>query len=121
MRWSKNILEERESLDQITTGSMDLNDCVLLALSLHLEHCTLEINQQDGKPLLFRISKQRIRALFEEITTPLDFPLSQTLHPIGTHSICKLPTTYVRQNGCSKDDVDAIGRWKSKYVSSIQR
>ena len=92
---------------------MDPKNFIILALSLHLEHSTLEINDQDGKPLLFSISKRRIRALFEEITTQPDFPLSQTLHPIGTHFIRKLPATYARRNGCSKDDVDARGRWKS--------
>ena len=33
--------------------------------------------------------------------------------PIGTHSIRKLPATYARRNRCTKDDVDARGRWKS--------
>ena len=113
MRWSRNILEERESPDQIIIGSVDPNYCVILALSLHLVHSTLEINQQDGTPLLLSISKRRIRALFEEITTKPDFLLTQTLHPIGTHSICKLPATYARRNGCSNDDVDATGIWKS--------
>ena len=76
MRWSKNVLEERETSDQVIIRSMDPNHCVILALSLHLEHSTLEINQQDGTPLLFSISKQRIRALFEDITTQPDFTLS---------------------------------------------
>ena len=47
MRWSKNILGERESPDLIIIGSIDPNYCVILVLSLHLEHSTLEINQQD--------------------------------------------------------------------------
>ena len=34
-------------------------------------------------------------------------------NPIGSHSICKPPATYARRNGCSKDDMDARGRWKS--------
>ena len=34
-------------------------------------------------------------------------------NPIGTHSIRKLSATYARRNGCSKNDVDARGRWKS--------
>ena len=33
--------------------------------------------------------------------------------PLGTHSIRKLPATYARRNGCSKDDVNARGRWKT--------
>ena len=33
--------------------------------------------------------------------------------PIGPNSIWKLSATYARRNGCSKDDVDATGRWKA--------
>ena len=33
--------------------------------------------------------------------------------PIGTLSIRKMTATHARRNGCSKDDVDARGRWKS--------
>ena len=111
MRWSKNVLEKRESPDQIIIGSMDSNVCVILALA-HLEHGVI-LNNQDSNPMLFGVSKRRIRALFEEITTQQDFALSQSSNPIGTHTIRKLPTIYARRNGCSKDDVDARGRWKS--------
>ena len=41
MRWRKNVLEERESLDQIIFGSMDWTYCVLLSLAIHLEHADL--------------------------------------------------------------------------------
>ena len=111
MRWSKNVLEERESLDQIIIGSMDPNVCVILALTLHLEHSVFE--QSVDSPYLFGTSKQRIRLLFERITQETNFLASESSAPIGTHSICKLPATYARQNGCTKDDVDARGRWKS--------
>ena len=112
MRWSKNVLEERESPDQIIMGSMDPRFCVLLGLTLHLEHSTLR-QSENCSPFLFSVTKSRIRLLFDEVTTTDDFPLSQENRPIGTHSICKLPATYARQNGCSKDDVEARGRWKS--------
>ena len=102
MRWSKNILEERESSDQITIGSMDSNFCVILALTLYLEHFVI-LNNQDSNPILFSVSKRRIHALFEEIMAQQDFPLSQSSNPIETHSICKLPAIYGRRNGCSKD------------------
>ena len=32
---------------------------------------------------------------------------------IRTHSIRKLPATFARRNGCSRDDVDSRGRWES--------
>ena len=77
-RWDggRIFFEERENPDQIIIGSMDPNYSVILALSLHLEQSTLEMSQQDGTPLLFSILKRRKRALFEEITTLPDSPLS---------------------------------------------
>ena len=55
MRWSKNVLEERERLGQIIIGSMDPNVCVILALTLHLEHSVFE--QSVDSPYLFGTSK----------------------------------------------------------------
>ena len=112
MRWSKNVLEERKSPDQIIIGSMDPNFCVLLGLALHLEHASLTINQ-NSSPLLFSVPKRSIQDLLGEITSQEDFLIFNRNSPIGTHSIRKLPATYARRNGCSKDDVDARGRWKS--------
>ena len=37
MCWSKNVSEERDAPDQILFGSMNEDNCVLLALSIHLE------------------------------------------------------------------------------------
>ena len=39
--------------------------------------------------------------------------------PVGTHSLRKFPSTFARRNGCSKDDVDARGRWQRKRTSDI--
>ena len=77
MRWSKNILKERESPDQITIGSMDSNFFVILALALHLVHSMI-LKNQDSNPMLFSLSKMRIGAPFEEIMGQQDFPLSQS-------------------------------------------
>ena len=115
MRWSKSFLKERESPDQIIIGSMDPNSCVLLGLVLHLEHTSLTINQ-NGSPLLFTVPKRHIQALLDEIVNQKDLPLFNTSYPMGTHSIRKLPATYTTRNGCSKDDVDAKGYWKSNKI-----
>ena len=91
--------------------SMDPNYCVLLGLALHLERT--EIPRRDhNSPLLFGITKCRIRILYEKITSQENFQLTSP-NLIGTHSIHKLPATYARRNGYSKDDVDARGKWKS--------
>ena len=36
---------------------------------------------------------------------------------LDTHSIRKLPITYAQRNGCSRDDVNARGRWKSNHCT----
>ena len=111
MRWSKNVLEERESPDQIIFGSMDWTYCVLLSLAIHLEHADLE-RDEDRRIPMFGVKKERMRLLFGEITSAENFE-KVLPGPIGTHSIQKLLATYARRNGCSKDDVDARGRWKA--------
>ena len=114
MRWSKNVLEERDAPDQIILGAMDPSFCPLLGIAMHIELPNrlgvIGINTED--PTLFKIKKERISGLFRELSKDPSFP-HITDGKIGTHSIRKLPATYARRNGCSRDDVDARGRWKT--------
>ena len=87
---------------------MDPNYCVLLALALHLEHAEI-LKYENNSPLLFGIMKRRIRILFEVMTLQENFQLTSS-NPIGAHCILKLPATYARRNGCSKDNMDARGK-----------
>ena len=68
MQWSKNVLEEHKRPDQIINGHMNPNYCVLLGLALHLEYAEM-FRIENNSPLLFRITKLKIRMLFEEITS----------------------------------------------------
>ena len=113
MRWSKNVLEERDSPDQIILGAMDPSFCPILALALHLEHPkrlggAAAVDDQS----LFCIKKERVSALFRELTSNVNFN-TVSEGKIGTHSIRKLPVMFARRNGCSRDDVDSRGRWKA--------
>ena len=38
MRWSKNVLEERDTPDQVILGAMDPTFCTIFAITIHLEH-----------------------------------------------------------------------------------
>ena len=80
-----------------------------LGLASHLDHASLTINQ-NSSPLLFFVTNWYIQALLDKIVYQEDFPL---FSPLGTNAIRKLPASYGRRNGCSKDDVDARGRCKS--------
>ena len=86
---------------------MDPNHCVLLGLVLRLEYAEI-LRYENNSPLLFGVMKHRIRLLLGEIIMQENFQLTSP-NPIGTHSICKIPATCARRNGCSKDDVDARG------------
>ena len=80
MRWSKNILEERKSPNQIILGSIDPNFCVSLGLVLYLEHASLTINQ-NRIPLLLNLPKRFIQALLDEIVNQEDFCFSMQIFP----------------------------------------
>ena len=69
MKWSKNVLEERDTPDQVVFGSMDSNFCSILGLAIHLEHrldggMRIDVENQS----LFGVSKKAFSAYFIEIT-----------------------------------------------------
>ena len=76
---------------------------MLVSLATHLEHVPLT-RDEDGSTSMFGVRKEHMRALFNEITSDENYSLVLR-GSIGTHSIGKLPATYARRNGCSKDDV----------------
>ena len=113
MKWSKNVLEERDAPDQIILGAMDHSFCPLLAIAIHTEIPSRlgAIGVTEDDTSLFGVKKGKMASLFRQITSEPTFP-QVTEGKIGTHSIRKLPATFARRNGCSRDDVDARGRWK---------
>ena len=95
MRWSKNVLEERDAPDQIILGAMDPSFCPLLGITMHIELPmqlgAIGINPED--PSLFKVKKQKMSVLFRELTNDPSFSHIIDVK-IGTHSIRKLPATY---------------------------
>jgi hypothetical protein len=113
MRWSKNIMEERQSPHQLVLASMDDRLCVLLNLAVYLELRGV----MDGNNASFVYGNgsdgdRAIRALLKCALESNDFKklISGNL---GTHSIRKGPATYCSRNGVSKDKIESRGRWKS--------
>ena len=104
------MLEGRQAPDQILVGASDTSLCILLALSIHLNH-GIKCRRISKDGTLFVISKQVATNYLNKVIKEEDFPLFDSL-PLGTHSKLKFPLTYARRNGCSRDDVDVRGRWK---------
>ena len=137
MKWSKNVREERDCPNQIIMGSMDYNACAVLGLALFLEKwckattttgATLqwlfvEGTSDRGSALVDvakEISKGKNqyagflkRHVFES-NVPGAFVRDAVAGRLGTHSIRKFATTYARQCGGTRDDVDYRARWKSR-------
>ena len=106
MRWSKNVLEERDAPDQIILGANDPVFCPLIAIAILCEFQT----QQDLT--LLACSKTKISDFFRKVTSDENCQRSSE-SPIGTHSLRKFAATFARRHGASRDDVDARGRWKN--------
>jgi hypothetical protein len=111
MCWSKNVLEERDAPNQIIIGAMDPFFCTLLSLGIYLEGALRNGMVDLDGGFLFSIGKTKAASTFRNVLAEEGFPLVNN-QAIGTHSNRKFPSTYARRNGCSRDDVDARGRWK---------
>ena len=117
MCWSKNVLDERSTSDQIILGAGDPDFCTLLALAIHLETnigAGLIGGDEEGGEngaMLFGINKQLASSRFKKIVDSENFEKAAE-GELGSHSTRKFAATFARRNGCSRDDVDARGRWK---------
>ena len=129
MRWSKNVLEERDCPKQIIMGAMNSKYCVELGLALYLEKW---IGDGDGAVSQWMFSNgqstdtdttavqnkdaSQIRSAFGRFLKKAALNNEEFSREVsgnlGTHSIRKIATTVVRQRGCSKDDADYRARWK---------
>ena len=98
------MFEERDAPDQIILGAMDLAFCAVLAIVINLVHPihSGRMASVDNQSLF--CVKKRIANPFRKIMECNSF--TQTIGgELGTHSIRKLPATYARRNGGSRDDV----------------
>ncbi|CAK4166287.1 unnamed protein product [Aphanomyces euteiches] len=116
MRWSKNILEERESPHQILLGSMDERLCCLLNLAVYIEllgcHENSSVNSSEFTFGNGVDGDRMIRLMLQSALDDHNFK-KQVSGNLGTHSIRKGPATYCSRNGMTRENVESRGRWKS--------
>ena len=120
--WAKNCREERDAPTQVIFGAGDWRYCVLSLLGVWLE--------SNYESLELRVSEFVFDALGVECPVAIKDSVADHLRDLlrsgdvqavavmvvgllGTHSLRKYGTTIARGNGCSKDDTDLRGRWKS--------
>ena len=135
LRWSKNVMEERDCPQQIIMGSMNPRYCVLVSLSLFLEKwikdgegatsqwlfangMTDESSDQveqdkEAKKCKSAYTRAMTKGVFDNPT----FTRTDTIPgKLGTHSIKKFGTTQARSGGAHRDEVDYRARWKNKRM-----
>ena len=103
-------MDKCTTTDQIVVGVADPCFCAILALAIHLE-----INIANGaigpESTLLGISKTLASDRYRKIVSADDFPRAAE-GQLGSHSTYKYAAMLAQRNGCSRDDVDARGRWK---------
>ena len=132
LNWSKNVREERDCPWQVVIGSNNSLFCVLITLALWLE---LMIAKPYGMATeyLFGFSSD-IRIPYggrkhktnlqnharDHIFNREEFlvPGSTNVTQLGSHSIRKHAASVCRNRGCSRDEKDHRGRWKSRGRAS---
>ncbi|KAI2507360.1 hypothetical protein MHU86_7080 [Fragilaria crotonensis] len=125
IRWSKNVMEERNSPRQMIFGSMDARYCVLLSLGIFLE-VWCEVGDGLASPYLFGRSDDpdrnkafianKLKHHIWDATNDAGNSLLEASNLLGTHSLRKFSTSYAMRNGCPKDYVAARGRWRKRQV-----
>jgi hypothetical protein len=124
VRWSKNVMEERQCPPQILLGAMDPLFCVLLHLAIYLEE-TLSRNPNQvylftdstadkaPKNLIQTYRKRLEKVVFKnpEFTA---LATDDDEEGVGTHSYRKFPSNYAHGCGCIPDEIEVRGRWKTQ-------
>ena len=89
IKWSKNMMEEREVPEQVILGSMDPLVCPLLNLAVYLEYC-LFANPTRFNLLFGSYSQQDlVRRYLDEVFKDEWFNRQRLNGPVGTHSLRK--------------------------------
>ena len=120
--WTKNCLEERDPPTQVLFGARNWRYCVLSLISTWLEH-HFEMNPEaneyffgakgatDSKSIKASAAYY-LRKLCKNDNFILEL-MEEIAGKTGTHSVRKFACNKSRGTGCSKDDTDHRGRWKS--------
>lgn len=130
LAWSKNVNEEQNAPWQHLFGSMDWVFCVLLSVGIWLEVFLGNVFGAAQRVHVFGFSddpepetagnktKDKVYRVLSKILGLMGVEAVLTDDgPVGSHSVRKLSSTYVRSNGVTKDDKEYRGRWKRKRVS----
>jgi hypothetical protein len=135
VRWSKNVLEERDCPPQILLGAMDTYYCLLLSLAIYMEYrfkcqdgATRRFlycdDNDDGCPKRYKGTFGRMwnkiaaSDHFQAVHQQFQQPNSQ---PIGVYAYRKYAKTYATARGIPDEQSDLRGRWRNKRQKASDR
>ena len=123
LAWSKNVNDERDAPWQHLFGCMDPIFCVFIHVGLWLEIFHGIVPEARDRPFVFAFTDDmddiekaaaQVKAKVYSVVRPLLDVIGLDIDGLlGSHSIRKYASTWVRSNGISKDDKDHRGRWKN--------
>ena len=125
VRWSKNVMEERQCPPQILLGAMDPLFCLLLNLAVYLEEMlcrdpnqlylfTDSVSDNAPKNLIQTYRKRLEKVVWKNAEFKALEVEDDEGEGVGTHSYRKFPSNYARGCGCIPDEIEIRGRWKSQ-------
>jgi hypothetical protein len=131
VKWSKNVLEERDCPDQALLGANDTDFCILLALSIYLEtwmssgrgRHSQYLFSDDPSELACKRTKANYMNQNRAIIARPEFQalLVRVKGSVGSHSDRKYPATFAKQNGRSTKEIECRGRWKTNNRKVVNR
>ena len=124
VRWSKNVMEERQCPPQILLGAADPMFCLLLNFGVYLEvmlglypDCTYLFTDSTTNNAVKNLTATYRNRLEAVVWKHAEFKAMETKDDeegIGTHSYRKYPSNYARGCGMSPDEIEIRGRWKTQ-------
>jgi hypothetical protein len=124
VRWSKNVMEERQCPPQILLGAIDPMFCLFINFAIYLEemlrhnpeqlYLFTESTAANTPKNLIQTYRKRLEKV---IWGHRDFKALETdddEEGVGMHSYRKFPSNYTQGCGCTPDEIEIRGRWKTQ-------
>ena len=124
VRWSKNVMEERQCPPQILLGSMDPLYCLILNFAIYLEETLARNPNQEylftdatterAPKNLIQTYRKRLEKVVWKHKEFKSLATKDDKEGVGTHSYRKYPSNYAQGCGCTPDEIEIRGRWKTQ-------
>ena len=131
VRWSKNVMEERDCPPQLIMGANDIQFCVLLGLAVYLESwfrygSGLTANYLYTEAVDDNAPKRLNNKYRDKVNKTFLDPRCRQVSTryggkLGTHSVRKFAPSFSKHNGITKEEIEVRGRWRTDTNRVVDR